>query len=130
MKILSSALYAAATQALTITPNTSGFGAIISDLQVSDLNLVHDKQPTTSLKSLGAELKAALHRWKFLSFPNQGRVSQSEQLAFIQLLGEAYNESSHINRINYINEVSERRERAFWKTSILLAMKCAKWLLT
>ena len=113
MKILSSALYAAATQALTITPNTSGFGAIISDLQVSDLNLVHDKQPTTSLKSLGAELKAALHRWKFLSFPNQGRVSQSEQLAFIQLLGEAYNESSHINRIHYINEVSERRERAF-----------------
>jgi len=29
----------------------------------------------------------------------------------------------------YFDKVSERSERAFWKTSIL-AMKCAKWLQT
>eukprot|EP00518_Triparma_eleuthera_P020977 CAMPEP_0197560342 /NCGR_PEP_ID=MMETSP1320-20131121/22966_1 /TAXON_ID=91990 /ORGANISM="Bolidomonas sp., Strain RCC2347" /LENGTH=496 /DNA_ID=CAMNT_0043121881 /DNA_START=61 /DNA_END=1551 /DNA_ORIENTATION=- len=98
-----------------VEPFESSFGATVTmDVEaVLEKHSIHAHDFDRSvigpdLEELVSSLKRALHEHRFLYFPNQPGFDWSKQLAFLQLFGEAYDESSHVNRKKWAGEKDPR----------------------
>lgn len=100
-----------------VEPNQQGFGAQVKDIHISTLlkasNLVPDfaaanVSVTEVIQSDVALLRDALHTYHFLHFTGQEDLTWEEQLTFVQLFGEAYDESLHVNRRSFPGEKDPR----------------------
>jgi len=79
-------------QAYNISPNLSGFGAVVTDLDITALLQEPDSEATA------AKLKAQLHKHKYLHITNNPALPWEDQLSFVELFGLPYDESLHVNR--------------------------------
>ena len=77
--------------------------AISVDANVSESN------PTLfEAKALAKKIKADLHKYRFLHFESQAPFPWQKHLAFVQLFGHVYDESSHVNRTKFKGETDPR----------------------
>jgi hypothetical protein len=99
--------------AFEVLPNESSFGATITGLDVSRLleGVSPDFDRATIPKhvaDVATSVKRALHEHRYLHFPLQDGLTWETQLAFLQLFGDAYDESSHVNRKSWKGEKDAR----------------------
>lgn len=115
MRTLGILAIAAQTIAYDLVPNSDGFGATITGISVEELmasnNLGVDFDRALvppHIKDLAVKIKEDLHKHYYLNFPSQDGLPWQAQLAFLQLFGEAYDETAHVNRKTWTGEKDPR----------------------
>jgi alpha-ketoglutarate-dependent taurine dioxygenase len=107
LRILLLSLHVGLCIGMHIERKSGVFGATVVEFDVSAFlkrgNIVmdfskHNITPSEETLSDVDFLRDALHTHRFLHIPGQTGLTWQEQLAFVQLFGDAYDESSHANR--------------------------------
>ena len=117
-------VWAVHAEGLIVTPNENGFGAVVTDINVSRIIEEHNialdhlrHEVPKELRSLAINLKSELHKNRYLYFPNQNGLPWEHQLTFLQVW--TYHERT-IRVINiYISSIDihfYHLQSAIWKS--------------